>query len=530
MRVLASGVTLGVLLLVLGARAADLPLDQIHAGPVYTSGQQGGQYPRYPEIQVDVGLPASASQDVRKPENFLLQVEDRTPVQANQVTTLAATGYGVALVAAIDVSGSMKGGPLNAVRAGLSKFVSEAEPHDKVAVMTIADDGRWDVNWGDPVEKVKSSLEQLAVRGTRTRLWDGLLDAVGQYPETPLSRHLMVVSDGHDEGSKHTEQEVIDAARQHNVVIDAIGITRSDPKYLHSLESLALQTGGGFRAAKSTQQLQDLVGSGIQEVKAQPVVGFRLQDFTGDGKDHRLQVIWKRGEVESRAEVMALIPLVSSPSKKRWAWIGGGAGAILLTILAISLVLSRRPKPVAAANVPVSAAVQPVSAPSPRSGVSPVPPRPVAARTFGEQTPSPLMQPAKRAPAPVPALTPARSRTQLGVRFPMPVKGKPSAWLVCEEGFAPGASFPLDQSEFWIGALENNHLRMADDRTVSGNHACLVFDHEVLGIFDNGSTNGTLVNGELVSSTRRVLRPGDRIHIGNSTFVLKLTNPEVDRA
>jgi pSer/pThr/pTyr-binding forkhead associated (FHA) protein len=98
---------------------------------------------------------------------------------------------------------------------------------------------------------------------------------------------------------------------------------------------------------------------------------------------------------------------------------------------------------------------------------------------------------------------------------------------VCEEGYSPGATFAVDEAEYWIGALENNHLRLSNDRTVSANHACLVFDHDVLGIFDNGSTNGTRVNGELVSTTRTLLRPGDRIGVGRSIFVLKATNPEV---
>jgi hypothetical protein len=448
-------------------------------------------------------------------------------VKASEVTTLAATNYGVAFVAAIDVSGSMQGAPLNAVRAGLGKFVSEAGAQDKLAVMTIANEGRWDVNWDSPRENAKNSLDRLATRGTRTLLWDSLLDAVAHFPDTPLSRRLMVVSDGHDEGSKHTEQQVIDAARANNVVIESIGITRSAPKYLLGLEKLATETGGNFRQAKDTNQLQEFVGSGIQQVKATPVVSFRLQDLPGDGKDHRLQVIWKRGDADVRAEVTALIPLVTGQSKKvRWLWLAGLAGAVLLAIIAIVFMRSNRPKPTEPALVttgPVSSQNVPVA---PRS----VPPSPIPARPMGARTSEDgarFVGAVSREPAPSPAPSPARSKTKIGVRFPTPAKGKPAAWLVCEEGYSPGATFAVDEAEYWIGALENNHLRLANDRTVSANHACLVFDHDVLGIFDNGSTNGTRVNGELVSTTRTLLRPGDRIGVGRSIFVLKATNPEV---
>src|SRR5208282_5352241 len=115
---------------------------------------------------------------------------------------------------------------------------------------------------------------------------------------------------------------------------------------------------------------------------------------------------------------------------------------------------------------------------------------------------------------------PSRSKTEIISRFPVPAKGKPAAWLFCEEGFAPGKKFPLDEIEYWIGALENNQLQIPDDPTVSGNHACLVFDHDVLGIYDYRSTNGTRVNGRPINETRCLLKPGDRIRIGQSIFVL----------
>ena len=116
---------------------------------------------------------------------------------------------------------------------------------------------------------------------------------------------------------------------------------------------------------------------------------------------------------------------------------------------------------------------------------------------------------------------PRRTPTLIATRYPMPAKGKPAAWLYCEEGFAPGQRFPLDEIEYWIGALANNHLQIENDPTVSANHACLVIEHEVLGIYDHQSTNGTRVNGELVNQARRLLRPGDRVRIGRSTFIIE---------
>jgi predicted component of type VI protein secretion system len=110
-------------------------------------------------------------------------------------------------------------------------------------------------------------------------------------------------------------------------------------------------------------------------------------------------------------------------------------------------------------------------------------------------------------------------------RFPAASGAKPAAWLVGEEGPMAGKRVAIDRDEFWVGALENNHLHIANDPTVSGNHACLVIDHDVLGIYDHHSTNGTLVNGEPIGDKRALLRPGDRVKIGRTVFVVEAGTP-----
>ena len=159
-------------------------------------------------------------------------------------------------------------------------------------------------------------------------------------------------------------------------------------------------------------------------------------------------------------------------------------------------------------ELPVPTSVQPAHRPAPVAFTS------VAARE------SLLPQPGTERPAPTARMS-ARSRTQFGDRFPEPTSAHPAAWLLGETGFGAGQWFPLDVVEYWIGGLENNHLQITSDPTVSGNHACIVFETGVLGIFDHGSTNGTRVNDDLVQEHRRLLQPGDRIRIGRSVFVLR---------
>src|ERR1051325_10284255 len=262
---------------------------------------------------------------------------------ATRVQTLASTRYGMAVSVAIDVSGSMKGAPLNAVRSGLGKFVADAETHDKIAIQTIADDGRWEAGWEQSRDEVRAAFDKLQARGSLTRLWDGLLDAIQHFPTSPLSQRIIVISDGHDEGSSHTEEEVIAAAKQHGILIDAVGITRSNPVYLQGLAKLASQTGGQFREARNNDELDKLVGSGIQRLKATPVVSFRLEDLPADGASHHLQVIWHHEGAISQADVVVTLPPATPWYMRHWVW-GVGGGALVLIIMLTSA-LGKRHQP-----------------------------------------------------------------------------------------------------------------------------------------------------------------------------------------
>ena len=525
----AGSILVTVCLLAVFCLLADTPAVEIHAGPVYTRGDETGPYPKYPDVQIEVDVPPTPSADSKKAEAFHLKVDDGSPIAATRKVDFASTGYGMAVSVSLDVSGSMSGGPLNAVRSGLLKFVDEAGPQDKVAIQTIADEGRWDSDWGAPHDQVKTAIAGLKVRGNSTRLWDSLLEAIQHYPATPISRRLIVISDGHDEGSTHSEEEVIKQARDQSVIVDAIGITREHHEHTETLDHLASQTGGVFRKAQGDQQLEQLVAGGIQRLKTTPVLSFRLDDVRGDGKSHKLEITWKHDGAESKTVTSAVLPTVGLG---RWYWIIGGAAALLLLILVIAIVLSRRPSP-APAPVPVqpvqkspAAAPGPVAV-APKSG--PGPPKPFMGSAPGAGA-QPL-PPRKAFPAPEepvvapPRSAPSRAVTKMIARFPAPSAGHPAAWLTGEDGPMAGQRIAVDRDEFWIGSLDNNHLHIANDPTVSGNHACIVFDHDVLGIYDHHSTNGTQVNGEVIGDKRCLLRPGDRIKIGRTIFTVEAGSP-----
>ena len=98
----------------------------LSAGPAYT-GKDGKDGPPFPRIDLVVRLRdgAGAPQGVQATDLKLYSGSTELGA-ANSVRSFGEAGYGVKSVLALDMSGSMKGGPLAAIRSTIARFVDQA--------------------------------------------------------------------------------------------------------------------------------------------------------------------------------------------------------------------------------------------------------------------------------------------------------------------------------------------------------------------------------------------------------------------
>jgi len=86
--------------------------------------------------------------------------------------------------------------------------------------------------------------------------------------------------------------------------------------------------------------------------------------------------------------------------------------------------------------------------------------------------------------------------------------------LVIIQGTQLGQIYELEAGTVTIGREESNTIAFPDDNTVSRKHARIDVANGDFTIYDEGSSNGTFVNG--VKVTEQPLHPGDEIQIGNT--------------
>lgn len=128
-------------------------------------------------------------------------------------------------------------------------------------------------------------------------------------------------------------------------------------------------------------------------------------------------------------------------------------------------------------------------------------------------------------PAAVPA---AKPEPMISVAVPIEVPKPPPVVrqsaprsVLVTSGPHSGQIASLDLVEFWIGAQMNNQLCLSRDNAVSGNHACMRREGDLLRLYDNQSLNDTWVNGKPIGTGVVSLQVGDRVKVGMSELFLQ---------
>jgi hypothetical protein len=92
--------------------------------------------------------------------------------------------------------------------------------------------------------------------------------------------------------------------------------------------------------------------------------------------------------------------------------------------------------------------------------------------------------------------------------------------LVGMEGPYTGQIFPVGGPSVMLGREMTCDIALTADSTISRNHARIANEGGTLVVYDNGSSNGTFVNGQRVMAPV-ALAPGDIVQFGSSKFQLE---------
>jgi VWFA-related protein len=211
----------------------------------------------------------------------------------------------------IDTSGSVRF-KLSFERAAATEFLhSTLRPgSDKAAVFAFDSVVELLADYTDDVHSLTGAVGKTH-SGGGTRLYDALYFVLsGTFGAREGRRGIILLTDGDDNSSRVSPQEVVEAAQRRNVAIYAISVNAieapplRDPKHSDGiLEMFASETGGRAFFPKDAKQLSSYFQAISNELRTQYSIAYRSTNAKRDGTFRKIRIDAREGHylVRSRA-------------------------------------------------------------------------------------------------------------------------------------------------------------------------------------------------------------------------------------
>jgi Ca-activated chloride channel family protein len=217
--------------------------------------------------------------------------------QQQEITYFSDDDSPVSVGVVFDVSGSMSGDKVRRARDALAHFIQTS--HDRDEYFLIAFNSRAQL-LTDRTRDGNAILDKLTFVQTKnnTALYDACYLGVERVQRgTHTKRALLLISDGQDNNSRYTFNELRRALKESDVVLYSIGILGGSDvgsslgmEGQGILDELSGVSGGKAFYPRGPAEMDDIFEQIALELRHQYSIGYRPGTFTNDGKWHRIKV------------------------------------------------------------------------------------------------------------------------------------------------------------------------------------------------------------------------------------------------
>ena len=188
---------------------------------------------------------------------------------------------------ALDYSGSMSATAISDMQNAAVEFVNTMGTEDEGQIVNFANG----VEIANSYTTIKSELTNAILAGTTlstsaTHLYDALYQAITDTAARGGRKAVIAMTDGTDNGSTHTDVNVVNHSVANGVPVFTIGL--GDSISAAVLQAIADQTGGVYYEAPTSDDLQAIYQAISDVLKNQYVVTFRPETY--DGQPHTLHM------------------------------------------------------------------------------------------------------------------------------------------------------------------------------------------------------------------------------------------------
>jgi Ca-activated chloride channel family protein len=224
-------------------------------------------------------------------ENFFLYENNKLQT----IKTFSQEDAPVSIGIIFDLSGSMANKVIRA-RDSILQFMHTANPQDEFFVIGFNDRPELIEDFTSSPQDIEARLATVHAEH-RTALLDAIYFGLNKMKIAKYERRaLLIVSDGGDNRSRYTENEIRATVRESDVQIYSIGIfdpyaaTTEERLGPMLLNDICNETGGRLFRVDDVSEMGDIAEKISAELRNEYVLGYKPDDDRKDGKWRKLKV------------------------------------------------------------------------------------------------------------------------------------------------------------------------------------------------------------------------------------------------
>ncbi len=215
--------------------------------------------------------------------------------QVQEVKAFSTEDAPISLGVIFDMSGSMNDKIMKA-REAVIEFFKTANPLDEFFMITFNDRPMLRADFTKSVEDIQGKLVYTVPQGS-TALLDAIYMGISKMKDARNSKKaLLIISDGGDNHSRYTENEIKSMVKEADVQIYSIGIFTPGATQAEEIAGPALLTdisqvtGGRMFTITNPNELTDVATKIGIELRNQYVLGYRPNNKVKDGHWRKIKV------------------------------------------------------------------------------------------------------------------------------------------------------------------------------------------------------------------------------------------------
>ncbi len=213
-----------------------------------------------------------------------------------EITNFSDDDAPISVGVVFDLTGSMSGEKVKRAREALAHFIQTSHDRDEYFLITLHD-GRAFLTL-DRTRDSQAVLDRLMFVQTKgnTAFYDAVYLATERVQRgTHTKRAVLVISDGQDNNSRYTFNDLRRVLKESDVAVYTIGIEESGSGSLALegsgiLDEIAGVSGGKSFFPRTAAEMDDIFEQIALELRHQYSIGYRPPNFVNNGKWHHIKV------------------------------------------------------------------------------------------------------------------------------------------------------------------------------------------------------------------------------------------------